>query len=77
MLDSHLQQSEKQSKEIEYPCEKCNFTYNSRTGYEKHLQGIQHNTVVRDDSFSVEEDDDEEQIEEQAVAEVVPSSRLV
>ena len=40
-----------QSKDIEYPCEKCNFTFESRSGYEKHLQGIQHNTVVSNDSL--------------------------
>ena len=53
-----------QSKDIEYPCEKCNFTFESRSGYEKHLQGIQHNTVVSNDSFVEEEDEEEEQFKE-------------
>ena len=50
-----------QSKEKEYPCEKCNFTFESKTGYEKHLQGIQHNTVLSDsDNSSDEEQDDDD-----------------
>ena len=53
-----------QSKDIEYPCEKCNFTFESRSGYEKHLQGIQHNTGVRNDSFVEEDEEEEEQFKE-------------
>ena len=50
-----------EEQEKTFPCEKCNFTFDSNLDFEKHLQGIQHNIPVKDDleySFSDEEEDD-------------------
>ena len=43
-----------------FPCEKCNFNFDSKLAFDDHLKGIQHNIPVRQEleySFSDEEDD--------------------
>ena len=48
--------------ETEFPCEKCNFTFESKSNFEDHLNGIQHNLTVGHEfeySFSDEDDYDE------------------
>ena len=48
--------------DTKFPCEKCNFTFESKNNFEYHLKGIQHNITVGhefESSFSDEEDYDD------------------
>ena len=59
LIGKFQQEDLEKFKEKTFPCKKCNFTFESKTGFEKHLKGIQHNTDVSDNSFNEEEDDDD------------------
>ena len=65
-LDYHVQSTHKQTKAKVYPCEKCNFTFESKVKFQTHLSGIQHNKVIEqvNDSDEYDTDDDDEEFSE-------------
>ena len=42
------------------PCEKCNFTFECKLAFEKHLHGIQHNIPLRDNLEFTDSDEEDE-----------------
>ena len=43
-----------------FPCNKCNFTFESKPDFEYHLQGIQHNIATREKSEIDDSDEEDE-----------------
>ena len=44
-----------------YPCEKCNFVFESSERFDKHLSGLQHNKIEKYDNSDYEDDSDDEE----------------